>query len=969
MAYSKPAVVVYQQYTRGTVEPDDPARACILGPVADLHRFSEPTEKDGINLGPYNRAIDSAYSWPSRSAGGIVDEDSVKLFIENALLLYFEDLIGVTTGGRGTVTPVSGRNNWVKSSTINFITNGDSVRDNLLYDRDVQIGDAVYIRGVSDVEDECDEHELWTYVDGFVANEEAGTVGAASADANNQDSLEAAESIEQIAGAENCVIAAADGSGYAGLADGYPEEIYTITVIKSSVAGCQAARLRITSDSGTDDVAEVTPSEFGVPTEIGTRGLEVTFSIDTGACETESETAGIVADEFIVGQQWQVSVSQQFEAVCALSGGSYDGPDDDIYIIEVTKGGLWADLPEITVTTTNGLDSSGPHVVTGDYVEVEIGSHNVTVQFVDCFGSNADSASASSEPLGGDLNVSGLNKGDKFYITVTTGQNGPVRTLILRHDLPDELLDATDLDLRLFMQETIEVSQDKLSDPPNQNYDIESTQIIVNAGITAYHADWTDDGVQQPLLVWDGRTDEQTGAAFGVLHAEYREWLQDLTNTFTFIETTADIDTIPGPLDRLNPGKWGVHRALLNSKGTKVGFVGVSSPDSLDNWQIPLERVQGREDIYNLVAMTYDREVHSLLQSLVNADSAPETGAWKAMFAPIKADPTKMIVGKSATTSLNGATVLAVLEDNPAATGTQYTRLRVPAGNSGFVSHGVKAGDVVRFLYTIDAFGEAAYTEFTVDTVLSENSLLLLSGHTAPISVAQKVEIWRNLSPSELIDELKGQAASYADFRVCAVYPNQVGTAGEYDEGYFAAAASAGMVSGLAPHQPATNVPYVGYDDATTYTTGLFSESQLNDLASAGVWIITEDKVGQVIPRHALTTGDIDDSKKANESFRRNLDLMSGGFRDLLRPYVGNSNATDTLLRLFEFLIQNRLRSLKTTVITPELGPRLIAGDFALDDEGNILLRRHPIAADQTQIGLDLTLPQPNNKTELFLNV
>ena len=85
---------------------------------------------------------------------------------------------------------------------------------------------------------------------------------------------------------------------------------------------------------------------------------------------------------------------------------------------------------------------------------------------MDCFGSSSSSVGAgslgSAVPLG-DSALAGLRKGDKFYITVGTGQNGPIRTLILRDDLPTAILDANDLDLRLFIEKDIEVTENRLS--------------------------------------------------------------------------------------------------------------------------------------------------------------------------------------------------------------------------------------------------------------------------------------------------------------------------------------------------------------------------------------------------------------------------------------------------------------------------------------------------------------------------
>lgn len=977
-SYVKPQALVYQEYTLAPAETTTPLRAHISGGNAILHRYSEAAEKALIDVGPYDRTSGDAYTWPERTAGSLVDVDSVKLFIENALLMYFEDVIGSSAGEYGVVAPVASHKNWVRHDTVSFKANGTSYpRSGLLYDRDVQVGDVAYVRGVAGSGDDCTEHELWTTVTGFAADEVDSTIMPATMDDNNQGSTLANTTISQTDGPLNCVTAAATGTAYDGLADGYVSETYTIEVIRSSVSGCNAARLRVTSDSGTDNQEEVTPADFGSPTDIGTRGLTVTFSTTSGTCSSSAASEGIETEELTVGQVWEVTVTQAFERTCIEEGTTYNGPYDDTYIIEVTKGGVWADLPEVSVTTIKGQDSSGPSVVSGVNTNIPVGSYGLTVQFKDCgnLSSSSSSISADIGSLGmGDDALAGLRKGDKFYVTVISGQNGPIRTLILRDDLPTEIQGAADLDLRLFIPKTIEVTENRLSNPPLKNYTIETTQLVVKGGITAYDATWTNSGVEQPLPVWDGREASTTNPdAYGIQYIEYREWATELVDSVNFIDDVASLDQIPGQLDELNPLKWGVYRALQNSNGTKVGYTAVADPTSLDSWQDVLEKVKGRDDIYNYVPLTYDREVLNLFEAQANAESSPEAGNWKAMFINLQATTEKMLVGKSdadtqalTPTSTDGNVVLATLEDNPEATGTQYTLLSVPGNNAGFLRYGVSAGDVVRFLYSIDAFGTSTYQEFIVDQVLSENSLVLLSGPTSPVSVAQKVEVWHTLTKNEIAADLVDQAQSFANRRVVATWPDIAGTAGNSQSGFFAAAAAAGEVSGVLPHQGLTNVEISGFDDFASRTRDYFTSDQLNTLAEGGIWIMTEDRDGTPHTRHALTT-DMTDLNSQEEMIRRNVDAISYVFLNRLRPFIGRTNATPSLLRKLRYEVLQVIKSLSETVISEDLGPQLISGTIAKDNSGVEILRIHPLAADRVEIVLNLVVPAPLNNIELHL--
>ncbi len=965
MAVATPNVFVRQEFNAIPAEIVDAMRAHISGPNAMLHRYAEAAEKALIGVGEYNRQLEVAYPWPDREAGSLVDEGSVRLFADDALLLYFEDLIGDSSSGRGTVTVPSGRTNRVRSSTVNFKTNGDNLRHALLYDRDVKVGDRVYVRGVADPDGDCTEVELWTYVTDLLADTGDGTIEDCAADAANQASTEADTTIEKTGGVTNCVTATADGSAYDGLASGHVTETYTIEVVKSSVAGCTAARLRVTSASGTDDADEVEPSAFGDPTDIGTRGLTVTFDLDVGTCSLSADSSGVESGELIVGQTWEVVVTMDFEAGCCESGGSYTGPVDDTYIVEVTKGGVWADLPEITVTTIKGLDSRAPVTVTGAYTAVPVGNYDVTVQFIDCFGSNASEADYQDEALGGDTDLAGLRKGDKFHIQVTTGQDGAVKTLVLRHDVPASIRSATDLDLRLFLVGNIEITENRVPSPPNVNFEIETTQLVVQPGISVYHAEWTDDGDLLPLQLYGGS-----------LYIEYREWLAGLTSAVNFIDDVSDIDVIPGPLDEANPLKWGVFRALQNSNGTRVGYTAVADPDSLDSWQLVLDRVDGRDDIYYFAAMTDNREVHNLFQAHVNAESSEEGGNWKALAVSLVGKSSLMLVGQSSAdaqalrpTSEDGELVLATIADDPDATGTQYTILSVPGANSGFITYGVKAGDTVRTFFTVDGFGDATYTEYVVDAVLSENTLRLLAGPAASVTVAQKTEVWRPLSKSEIVADLIDQAQSYADFRVIAVWPDLIGTAGNTQPGHFLAAALIGEISALPPHQSMTRRSVAGFDDAAARTRDFFSDTQLTDMAGGGIWIVTEDRDGTLMTRHALTT-DTSDLNHREEMIRRNLDSISYLFRKRMEPFIGQTNAVRVVLDRITYEINQTIRFLKTNQYSASLGAQLIDGAIRIDPvTGEPIVRLHPLAADHIEVVVDLLLPFATNYITVSLVV
>jgi hypothetical protein len=253
--------------------------------------------------------------------------------------------------------------------------------------------------------------------------------------------------------------------------------------------------------------------------------------------------------------------------------------------------------------------------------------------------------------------------------------------------------------------------------------------------------------------------------------------------------------------------------------------------------------------------LTQDRTVIDLYAAHIASQATSDKGLWRAAFVNLAGRSTVAQVDD--TLSSDTSVVLATLADDPDASGTQYTYLRVTSGNAELMTLGVRAGDIVRYLFTTDGFGGEEYTEFVIDEVVNEMTLRLASGHSVGISTPQKVEIWRNLSHTEMATDLGTRAESLGSNRVCCVWPDTLGDGDLSVAGYFLCAALAGLRSGVAPHQSLTNVEIVGFDDVSR-TVDIFNDTNLTSLADAGVWAVTQDLDGVVTTRLAKTT-DISD--------------------------------------------------------------------------------------------------------------
>jgi hypothetical protein len=175
-------------------------------------------------------------------------------------------------------------------------------------------------------------------------------------------------------------------------------------------------------------------------------------------------------------------------------------------------------------------------------------------------------------------------------------------------------------------------------------------------------------------------------------------------------------------------------------------------------------------------------------------------------------------------------------------------------------------------------------------------------------------------------------------------------------DGYYLCAALAGLASGVLPHQGLTNVTVSGFDNADR-TTKLFRRSHLNTMAAAGTWIVTQDKDGNIFTRHAVTTGDYEDLNDREEMVVRNLDNISFYWLDRYAPYIGVSNAVDSMLDKIEAETLAGIQDLRQRNFTKELGGQLVDGAISQ-------LEIAALFRDRIIVGLDYILPYPLNNID-----
>jgi hypothetical protein len=239
-----------------------------------------------------------------------------------------------------------------------------------------------------------------------------------------------------------------------------------------------------------------------------------------------------------------------------------------------------------------------------------------------------------------------------------------------------------------------------------------------------------------------------------------------------------------------------------------------------------------------------------------------------------------------------------------------------------------------------------------VSSVLAEDSLLLVSGPSAGVSVASRIEVWHQQTPNQIATAVANASAAFNDFRVCNITPDYVVIGGVTVPGYYAAACYAGLRSGIPPHQSMTLLQVAGITDVAGIVK-TFNSTQLDTMAAAGTFVIKRQSDGTVSARHAVTTSTLDLNHR-EETVRANTDSRSYYYVGALKPLIAKMNVTPTSLARIETMVDDLIQYLMGPATkTSNLGAQLITGSVASVTQGT--------QADQVVVVINENAPKPLN--------
>ncbi len=930
--YIVPRVLVQQEFTQLPVFSEFPLAACIIGPQYKLIRYSESSEKalavavnpDATNGNTYMPSANVVYPYPNVASNSVVDQDYVKVFVDKAVAKYFPQADLNTGLFTNTATRVSDNkiitgslSSWVSTTAIVLKTaNGYDRTAAELGGRDVKVGDVIKVTLANGTSPQV------TKVKKLHATTDDAVVGTEIANTSNAVAGAAVQTLVYVpapgSDPQSTVITDTTYVGY--LSKGITADVYTITV--TTAGNASAVRFSIASANG------------AFTTKTGQTLTSLKLVVDNAGSNNLSLTFDGAPDNWTTSQSWTLTVRVLVAATNASSSactlvtatGTYTGTKDLSYIVKVIRGGVFSTgsnptvCAKVSVTSTDTDSSADVNVAAA--TNFNVGTKGVVAQI-------AEVASG------------GLVLGDVYYIPVTAAGPGRVNIIELQDSLSATLNAATSneaLKFELSLVKDIELPKNRSVEDETLNWETTASGVTVKSGAATSDPLITLDSVAVDLPLSDGD-----------VYIQHRDLLLDSTVAIASVTSTSDVAAALGKIHPDNLLAQAVYDAVLNSAGVPVHYIGVASND-LAGYNAALEPVKRSSLPYSLVPLTQARDVQDAIISHITAMSVDSVGKWRITWL--------------STPVVESALLYNLQEDNDNYVAyTSGNASTVVVADAKFITDGVRSTDTVLIDFITNPDGTVSSDEYAISEVVSETTLILTPAlpATIPSGSPVKVQVKRYYTKDEQIDNLAEVGSDFDSRRVRAVFPDVAKLGSVTKSGLFLAAALAGLRSGVVPHQGLTNTQLLGFDTLTKSVT-TYSEEQLNRLASAGYWIVTQSKLGATpYTRHQLTT-DSSNLNMSEDSITTNVDSLSYAIKKVLDPFIGTYNINSLTLKAIESSLRKALDSRLTNTSTTRAGAQLLSYEIKK-------LEQNATFKDKVDIEVLLTLPYPVNYITLKFTV
>lgn len=420
------------------------------------------------------------------------------------------------------------------------------------------------------------------------------------------------------------------------------------------------------------------------------------------------------------------------------------------------------------------------------------------------------------------------------------------------------------------------------------------------------------------------------------IHVGYRALRTDLSPTANNpgIVRISSIDTLTevfGPISTRNPFATAIYFALLNAgDGVEINAIGVNDvseaePDgTVAAYASAAEFLRGYE-VYSIVPLSQDENVIALFDNHVSDMSAPEMRAERTVISspinPIRRnDLVVLSTGESGAES-TGVDGQIDLNDSPEAVlnslgidtsevipfaladGRQlFVHITVGDASYKYSVSNVSGGRItIRTVYTAEQNGDGFYSTNSLPSeFVNADFSLALRGTALTIGATGL------LDKTAYAETIRNGAQQYLNRRQIRLYPDTVqssaiGGIAQNIPSYYFAAALAGMVANIAPQEPLTRVPMVGFTDVTGPA---LDRTHLN-IISAGNAVIEPENVGANPSLRMQGTTDPSTIESREWSVTRAVDAFAKTLRNQLKARIGRFNITQAYIDDLTMLVES----------------------------------------------------------------
>jgi hypothetical protein len=362
----------------------------------------------------------------------------------------------------------------------------------------------------------------------------------------------------------------------------------------------------------------------------------------------------------------------------------------------------------------------------------------------------------------------------------------------------------------------------------------------------------------------------------GKVQAAYRVRVTsalDSEDAILKLNSVSDIQNTLGSIDVNNELAYACYRAMVGAQGRQVYAVRVAA-DTAEAFTKAMEKTESNTNVYAFVPVTAKPECMKAVVDFNETMASPINKKWRITLVGADLDSDTLVTKDSSGVALqcnvDKSGMLIVDEENC---------------NNGFSCHQFTVGDKVT----------VAGTDYKIKSIIAENAIQLDKTLSTEVSL-KPFSISRSDTAQANIATVKQLANTFNNRRAVVVWCDNGKSAGVTIPNVYLAAEIAGLTSALLPQQGLTNTEITTIDSAPRMYTR-YTQAQLDDVASHGALIVTQDSAADAVYiRHQLTTSPDKGILYSELSCTRNLDNISYAVADLIKTYVGKYNITNEAL-------------------------------------------------------------------------